>query len=530
MKTAVILVARQERDMNTPYPLMPFTDNLCLIDRTISILRENAYQNIYMVVGFCHEHFYKYNADDVHIIYNKDYEYTASMGSLSLVKDYVNEDFLLIEGDTFFEKKVVEQLSVLQEGNCFTMTEESGSGDECYVETKNGFVTKITKDRHRVSNFEGEMMGITRISFETFQKLIYAWEHTSNPYMNYEYLLMDVTEPLDRPYIHFKNVIWGDVDCKEDFVRLENELWRALRRKENPFDDENLRNHLMTIFPGKDVRSAVISQIGGMSNKNFRIDFDGHSYVLRVPGNGSEGMVERTNEEYNAIESCKLGVNPPIRYFDAITGVKLADFIENAETLNAATIQRHDNMRKIAAIYQTIHNSHIRLKNEFNIFREIEKYDILIKDAGAEMYEGCEPVRQQVMALEDYLNQLGVDLKPCHNDALYENFIKATDGTIYLIDWEYSGMNDPMADFAALFIEAGFERENEDYILEKYFEGTIPENAREKILCYEILWDYLWAQWTVIKEAKGDDFGTYGRNRFTRAKAKLNENFKVFLK
>ena len=101
--------------------------------------------------------------------------------------------------------------------------------------------------------------------------------------------------------------------------------------------------------------------------------------------------------------------------------------------------------------------------------------------------------------------------------AVPENFIKAEDGTLYLIDWEYSGVNDPMADFAALFIEAGFEKENEDYILDKYFDGDIPYTAREKILCYEILWDYLWAQWTVIKEAKGDDFGTYGLDRYNRA-------------
>lgn len=136
---------------------------------------------------------------------------------------------------------------------------------------------------------------------------------------------------------------------------------------------------------------------------------------------------------------------------------------------------------------------------------------------GAVMYDGWEEIRPQVMALEDYLNALGVDLKPCHNDALYENFIKSPDGTIYLIDWEYSGMNDPMADFAALFIEAGFERENEDYILDQYFNGEVPGNAHEKILCYEILWDCLWSQWTVIKEAKGDDFGTYGEDRYRRA-------------
>lgn len=389
------------------------------------------------------------------------------------------------------------------------------------METKHGYAVKITKDRHRVCNFEGEMMGITRISFNTFSKLISAWEDSSNPYLNYEYLLMDVTEPLDRPVIRFKNLIWGDVDCREDFKKLQNEVYRKLRRRENPFDEENLRSHLQNIFEDKDISKAEIVKIGGMSNKNFKVTIDGKSYVLRVPGNGSEGMVERANEEFNAIEACKLGINPSIRYFNPTNGIKLADFIENAETLNAATIQRHDNMRKIAEIYRKVHNSHIRLKNEFNLFKEIEKYDSLIHDAGAVMYEGWENVRPQVMALEGYLNYLGVDLKPCHNDALYENFIKAVDGTVYLIDWEYSGMNDPMADFAALFIEADFEKENEDYILNKYFDGNIPSDVHEKILCYQILWDYLWAQWTVIKEAKGDDFGTYGIDRFNRAKSNL---------
>ena len=78
-------------------------------------------------------------------------------------------------------------------------------------------------------------------------------------------------------------------------------------------------------------------------------------------------------------------------------------------------------------------------------------------------------------------------------------------------------MNDPMADFAALFLESEFSPENQDYILSQYFGDSIPENVYEKILCYQVLWDYLWAQWTVIKEAKGDDFGTYGRNRYQRA-------------
>lgn len=517
MRTAVILAARREKDSDIPYPLKPFAKDLCLLDRTIGALREMHYTNILLVIGYKAELFQKYASDDVTLIENTQYEFTASMGSLAIAKDYVKEDFLLLESDTFYERIVLEKLSSRTYGNCISMTEESGSGDECFVETKSGFVTKITKDRHRVCHFEGEMIGASRICFDTYKKLIAAWENASNPYLNYEYLLMDVTEPLDRPVIMFQNLIWGDVDCSDDFNKLENEIYPKLRKREDPFDSENLMMHLQEIFPGEDVRKAEIIQIGGMSNKNFRVNFNGKSYVLRVPGNGSEGMVERANEEFNAREACKMGVNPEIRYFNARNGIKLADFVENAETLNAATIQRHDNMNKIAKIYQTVHGAHIRLKNEFNIFLEIEKYDVLIQKSEATMYEGWEEIRPRVMALEGYLNELGVELCPCHNDALYENFIKAMDGTIYLIDWEYSGMNDPMADFAALFIEAGFTKENEDYMLNKYFNGNIPENAIEKILCYEILWDYLWAQWTVIKEANGDNFGTYGYDRYERA-------------
>ena len=524
MNTAVILAARRERDSEIPYPLLQYTEGECLLDRTLSILRDIKIDKVIIIVGYRAELFQKYsNENDVVIVENKDYEFTASMGSLALAKNLINDDFLLIESDTFFERTLLESLSAIDSGNCLTMTEESGSGDECYVETRSNFVTKITKDKHRVCNFEGEMIGVSRICLSTYLKLVDAWEQCSNPYLNYEYLLMDVTDVLDRPVLKLRNLIWGDVDCKEDFKRLKNDIFPKLRRKEDPFDHDNLLMHLATIFPGEDVSKAEIIKIGGMSNKNFRINLEGKSYVLRVPGNGSEGMVERANEEFNAMEGCKLGINPDIRYFNSETGIKLADFIENAETLNAATIQRHDNMKKIAVIYQKLHGSHIRLRNEFNLFKEIEKYDVLMEKAGAVMYEGWEDVRQQVMRLESHLNEIGVDLKPCHNDALYENFIKAADGTIYLIDWEYSGMNDPMADFAALFIEADFSKENEDYILGKYFNGEIPENTFEKILCYEILWDYLWAQWTVIKEAKGDDFGPYGKDRFERAKSNLNK-------
>lgn len=519
---AVILSARKERTSDTPFPLLPFDEEQCLIDRTLTLLHDVGMKRIILVVGYRAELFEKYRCENVQIVRAPNYEFSASMASLTAARNYIDDDFILIEGDTFYENKALEQLVRVEKGNCLVATEESGSGDECYIESESGFITKISKDKHRICKFEGELLGISRISFETYLAMLRLWDKSSNSYLNYEHVLMDVTSPLDRPFLFFKNLIWGDVDCPEDFKHLKEVTCRQLRRKEDPFDKENLMNYLSDIFPGQDVSSAEIIQIGGMSNKNFRVNYQDKSYVLRVPGNGSDGMVERSNEEFNAIEGCKMGVNPEIRYFNAKTGIKLADYVENAETLNSATIQRHDNLRKIAEIYHKIHDAHIRLKNEFNLFQEIEKYDKLIEKVGAKMYPGWEEFKPKVMRLESYLNAIGIELTPCHDDAVPENFIKAEDGTIYLIDWEYSGMNDPMADFAALFLESEFPEDTQDYFLNKYYNGIIPENIRERILCYEILWDALWAQWTVIKEACGDDFGTYGLDRYTRA----NTNYK----
>lgn len=518
---AVVLTARKERLSDIPYPLLPFEGDECLIDRTLNLLKEVGIPRILLIVGYRAELFEKYRSERVQLIEAKNYEFSASMASLAAAADFIDDDFFLVEGDTFFERKVLEQLSAVEKGNCLVATEESGSGDECYIESQSGFITKISKDRHRICSFEGELLGISRLSYDTYRAMLDKWRKSSNSYLNYEHVLMDVTTPLDRPYIYFKNLIWGDVDCPEDFKKLKEVTYRILRRKEDPFDKENLMHHLADIFPGKDVSKAEIIQIGGLSNKNFRVNFEGKSYVLRVPGPGSEGMVERSNEEFNAIEGCKMGVNPQIRYFNAKTGIKLADYIHNAETLNCATIQRHDNLRKIADIYKRIHGAHVRLKNEFCVFQEIEKYDRLIAEHGAHMYEGWAEFKPQVMALEARMNDLGVEICPCHDDAVPENFIKAEDGTIYLIDWEYSGMNDPMADFAALFVESDFPDETREYFLSKYYDGEIPANTMEHILCYEILWDALWAQWTVIKEACGEDYGSYGIDRYNRAKENM---------
>ena len=527
MSTAIILAARLERGNVIPYPLQTFKagkKTTCLLDRTMSILNELHYDNIFIIVGYKKELFERYKSKNVHLICNENYAFTSSMGSLAVAEPYVKEDFVLIESDTFFEKKVLDRLSETRYETCLSITEESGSGDEAFVQTKTGFVEKVSKDMHQILHIDGEMIGLTKISLAKLHDMCRLYETASNKRVNYEYLLLDTTREIDRPCIRFKNLIWGEVDDEKDFRNLQDVVYRKLQRKENPYDKENLYSHLRNIFPDEKIDDSwLIEQIGGMSNKNFKVTSpEGKEDVLRVPGFGAEGMVERSNEDVNSMLACKMGLSPDIVYFNDDTGIKLTAFVHNAETLNNGTIQRMENMRQIANIFRKLHHSKVRFANEFNIFHEIVKYEGLLKKTDGAMYEGYEKVRERVMGLESYLNELGVEICPTHNDLVPENFISDENKRVWLIDWEYSGMNDPMADFAALFLESGFSEDNIDYVLTEYFEGEIPAVAKLKITVYQILWDFLWTIWTVIKEAQGDDFGNYGPMRYNRAIENLN--------
>ena len=131
-------------------------------------------------------------------------------------------------------------------------------------------------------------------------------------------------------------------------------------------------------------------------------------------------------------------------------------------------------------------------------------------------YANYEAVREEVFSLEKRLADLGVDRKSCHIDLVPENFIESPQGRLYLIDWEYSSMNDPMWDLAALFLESEFTPPEEEAFLSHYESDQTPV-SREKIAIYKVLQDAIWSLWTVYKEEQGADFGDYGVSRYQRA-------------
>ena len=255
-----------------------------------------------------------------------------------------------------------------------------------------------------------------------------------------------------------------------------------------------------------------VEQLGGMTNQNYLVKTTNKQYIVKLFGKGTEKLINRQDEKYNLELLKDLDLDVKNYLFDIEAGIKVNEYIESAITLDSTSIKTK--FDKIAPILQTIHASGKELRGEFAPFEEIKKYESLIEEKIP--YANYEAVREEVFSLEKRLADLGVDRKSCHIDLVPENFIESPQGRLYLIDWEYSSMNDPMWDLAALFLESEFTHQEEEAFLSCYESEQTPV-SREKIAIYKILQDAIWCLWTVYKEEQGADFGDYGVNRYQRA-------------
>jgi len=255
-----------------------------------------------------------------------------------------------------------------------------------------------------------------------------------------------------------------------------------------------------------------VEQLGGMTNQNYLVKTTNKQYIVKFFGKGTEKLINRQDEKYNLELLKDLDLDVKNYLFDIEAGIKVNEYIESAITLDSTSIKTK--FDKIAPILQTIHASGKELRGEFAPFEEIKKYESLIEEKIP--YANYEAVRKEVFSLEKRLADLGVDRKSCHIDLVPENFIESPQGRLYLIDWEYSSMNDPMWDLAALFLESEFTSREEEAFLSRYESEQTPV-SREKIAIYKILQDAIWSLWTVYKEEQGADFGDYGVSRYQRA-------------
>jgi len=270
----------------------------------------------------------------------------------------------------------------------------------------------------------------------------------------------------------------------------------------------------------------IKEKMDGMTNLNYLTSIKGKNFIVRFPGRGTEDFINRAEEKDNLEFSSNLGINPQLMYFDVESGFKITEKIQGAKLLVPETAKSKDMMEKVSDLLRKLHHSNHAMKNQFELFSLMEKYEALALREDAQFFEGFHEVKDKVLLLKKYYEALNVKECPCHIDTTFQNFIEDSKDNLYLIDWEYSGMFDPIWDLAAYSLESELSTIEEERLLAFYFQRPITKLEYERINLHKIFQDYLWSLWALFKEAKGDDVGQYGRIRFERAKKHIYRFYK----
>ncbi len=269
----------------------------------------------------------------------------------------------------------------------------------------------------------------------------------------------------------------------------------------------------------RDFKSLEFKRLGGLTNKVFRVQAEDQRFLLRIPGEGTEDYIDRRVEAHNARAAANAGVSANVLYFDSDSGLMLAEYIENCETMTAEGFRHHkDAAAEAGRLFSRLHNSGETFQFRFELFSMIDGYLTTLKKLNTELPDGYHKVVREAEPVREKLNQCPAPLAPCHCDPLAENFLY--DGkNMWLVDWEYSGMNDPLWDLGDLSVEAGFNEEQDQQMLLAYCGGEITADKQGRMVIYKAMCDLLWTLWGLIQHANdnpSEDFWAYSINRFER--------------
>jgi thiamine kinase-like enzyme len=265
-----------------------------------------------------------------------------------------------------------------------------------------------------------------------------------------------------------------------------------------------------------------VLRLGGLTNRVYKAGSGPAALCVRLPGKGTEEYINRAVEAVAAGEAARAGVSPPLVHVDPAAGVLVTRFIADSVTMTPDLFaSREGAAARAGQIFARLHRSGAAFDFRFELFSMIDSYLDILSTKHVAFPEGYHEGLKEAETVRAALAAQPVGLAPCHCDPLAENFLDTGD-RMWIVDWEYSGMNDPMWDLGDLSVEAAFGPQQDKEMMQAYFGGPPSAFDLGRMVIYKAMCDLLWTLWGLIQVANGnpaEDFTAYSQNRFRRCRA-----------
>lgn len=483
-----------------------------LIERQIEQLHEAGITDIIVVVGYRKEYFF-YLAEKygVKIVVNSEYATRNNNGSLWLVRDKLANTYVCSSDDYFTENPFESHVYRAY----YSAQHVKGETDEwCLKTDTDGLITGVTVGGRDTWIMLGHVYFDREFS-RTFVKIlenVYNLPETA-PKL-WEQIYVDHLNAFKMVIRKYPEGVINEFDSVDEL------------RSFDPFFMENVDSEIFENIKktlGCDVNDIqdVYPLKQGITNLSCHFAVNGHEYVYRHPGVGTDKIMDRQAESEALNLARELGLDSTFLASDPIEGWKISRFIPDSRNLD---VSNSEELRRAMRMSRQLHESGKKLARNFDFVAEGLRYEHILKQYGPIDVPGYEELREKILRLKRYTDADNFPIVPSHNDFSSLNFLVSPEGDLDLIDWEYAGMSDIAADFGTMVVSTLDHNEKQaDQALEYYFDRPPTLAEHRHFWSYVVFAGWCWYLWSLVKESEGDTIGEWLYIYYSHATEKIND-------
>lgn len=474
-----------------------------LIERIIKQLHEVGIQEIYVVVGFMKEK-YEYLMDEygVELVVNPDYATKNNLHSLRLAKEHL-ENAYIVPCDIWCDRNPFHRHELY---SWYMVSDLVENESNVRVNRKMELVTVP-------ENVGGNaMIGISYLVKEDADTVSARIEELcENP--RYDGSFWE-----EALYHKARMIVAARVVHSADVVEINTyEQLREIDSDSNQLKTDAIRLICKALCAKPEEVTDITVLKKGMTNRSFLFTCKDKKYIMRIPGEGTDQLINRRQEAavYHAIAD--KNICDDIAYINPENGYKITEFLEGARVCDPTD---YEDVKKCMSRLRDFHALKLKVAHEFDIFGQMEFYETLW-DGTPSVYKDYEKTKANVWSLKPYIDAHAGEKILTHIDAVPDNFLfvqKNGKEEIRLIDWEYAGMQDPHVDIAMFCIYSLYNKRQVERLIAAYFTDGCDDATRIKIYCYIAACGLLWSNWCEYKRNLGVEFGEYSLRQYRYAK------------